>query len=351
MKYSIIMPAYNAEKYIKEAVDSVRNQSYGNWELIIVDDGSSDRTGVLADGFAKADERIKAIHQKHSGTAAAARNTALLYVTGDYVQILDADDYLDRHCFKEYEKMAEKYLKAAGRLPSAISPVSYSVNDDGAVLTETAKASRFTGQAVNGKRAFVLSLDWTIHGWIAIRRALILSIRFDPGLINGDEFTSRKIFYNCRDVLFTKGIYYYRQNPQSTTNSKKNRARMYEALSTDGSLYRYAVSEQMDESIQAMCRKKWLRSLMAHQAQYNRQYRDYTKEERTFAVHILKTNFEEIGSVCRAGFYDGMFGFLYRFSKDSYRSYCRISYVYNAVWNLIHAAKIMTGRLHLKEHS
>ena len=83
MKYSIIMPAYNAEKYIKEAVDSVRNQSYGNWELIIVDDGSSDRTGALADGFAKADERIKAVHQKHSGTAAAARNTALLYVTGD----------------------------------------------------------------------------------------------------------------------------------------------------------------------------------------------------------------------------------------------------------------------------
>lgn len=334
MKYSIIMAAYNAEKYIEEAADSVLKQSYQNWELIIVDDGSTDRTGFLADTFARKDKRVKAVHQRHSGTAASARNTALLYVTGDYVQLLDADDYLDKNCLAAYEKAVTEYLEIAKVMADAVSPVSYSVNDNGKVLGEVSKASHFTGQVLTGKRAFALSLDWTIHGWIAVRRPLLVSIGFDAELINGDEFTSRKIFHHCRKILVTKGIYYYRSNPQSTTKSRKNRARMYEALITDGNLYRYALEEEMDEKIRTLCRKKWLRSMMAHQAQYNRECKEYTKDEKKFAANILKTNFEEIGSVCRAGFSDGFFGILYGLSNHSYRFYCKICSLYNFFWNI-----------------
>ena len=69
---SLIMAAYNAEKYIEAAIESILKQTYRNWELIIVDDGSVDRTPIIVDEYAKLDERIKVVHTKNSGTAAAA---------------------------------------------------------------------------------------------------------------------------------------------------------------------------------------------------------------------------------------------------------------------------------------
>lgn len=92
---SIIMPAYNAEKYISHAVDSARAQSYSDWELVIVDDGSTDRTPQILAGYA--DARIRVYHQPNSGES-AARNAALDHARGKYLSFLDADDvFLPNH--------------------------------------------------------------------------------------------------------------------------------------------------------------------------------------------------------------------------------------------------------------
>jgi glycosyltransferase involved in cell wall biosynthesis len=92
---SIMMPAYNAEKYIGQAIESVLNQAYPNWELIIVNDGSKDGTEKVIARFQ--DKRIKAISQRNSGEA-AARNLALKAVQGEYLAFLDADDvFLSHH--------------------------------------------------------------------------------------------------------------------------------------------------------------------------------------------------------------------------------------------------------------
>ena len=91
MKVSIIMPAYNSEKHISEAVDSVINQSLSDWELIIIDDGSTDYTGKIADEYSQNDFRIKVFHQSNKGVS-AARNYALERITGGYVTFLDSDD-------------------------------------------------------------------------------------------------------------------------------------------------------------------------------------------------------------------------------------------------------------------
>lgn len=88
---SIIMPAYNSERYIAEAVESVLTQSYTNWELVIVDDGSSDRTPEIIDEYAERDRRIKVFHRKNSGVS-AARNFALQNICGEYVTFIDSDD-------------------------------------------------------------------------------------------------------------------------------------------------------------------------------------------------------------------------------------------------------------------
>ena len=91
MKVSIIMPAYNSEKYISEAVDSVINQSLSDWELIIIDDGSTDCTGKITDEYSQMDFRIKVFHQSNKGVS-AARNYALERITGGYVTFLDSYD-------------------------------------------------------------------------------------------------------------------------------------------------------------------------------------------------------------------------------------------------------------------
>jgi len=94
---SIMMPAYNAERYIGEAIASVREQTYAHWELLIVDDGSTDRTAAIAAQAAAADPRVRLIQQPNGGEA-VARNTALTHMRGELIAFLDADDaYLPHH--------------------------------------------------------------------------------------------------------------------------------------------------------------------------------------------------------------------------------------------------------------
>jgi len=88
---SIIIPAYNAERFIAETIDSVISQDYPDWELLIVNDGSTDSTKSIIDTYAKRDERITTIHKTNSGVS-DSRNTGIKHAKGDYIFFLDADD-------------------------------------------------------------------------------------------------------------------------------------------------------------------------------------------------------------------------------------------------------------------
>lgn len=92
MKISIIVPVYNAEKYLSFCVQSVLKQTYQEWELLLVDDESTDGSPGLCDGYAAQEPRIKTFHKKNGGTA-DARNTAIMNATGEYVTFMDNDDY------------------------------------------------------------------------------------------------------------------------------------------------------------------------------------------------------------------------------------------------------------------
>lgn len=90
---SVIMPAYNAEKYIGEAIESVIEQSYQNWELLIVDDCSSDKTKEIIENYTSKDRRIKSIFRTiNGGKPAIAKNSAIEFVQGSFVAFLDSDD-------------------------------------------------------------------------------------------------------------------------------------------------------------------------------------------------------------------------------------------------------------------
>lgn len=93
LKYSIVVPVYNIEKYIRRCVDSIINQTYENIEIILVDDGSTDNSGIICDEYAK-DPRVKVIHKKNQGLG-EARNSGLEAATGDYISFFDGDDFIE----------------------------------------------------------------------------------------------------------------------------------------------------------------------------------------------------------------------------------------------------------------
>ena len=96
IKFSIIIPVYNVEKYLNECVDSVLNQTYKYMEIILVDDGSTDSSPQICDSYAEKDNRIRAIHKENGGLS-SARNAGIKNMTGDYVLFLDSDDFWDNN--------------------------------------------------------------------------------------------------------------------------------------------------------------------------------------------------------------------------------------------------------------
>ena len=99
-KLSIIVPVYNVEKYIRRCIDSISNQSFEDFELLLIDDGSTDNSGKICDEYAKKDKRIVCIHQENSGVS-AARNKGLDIAKGDYIGFVDSDDYIHKDMYKE----------------------------------------------------------------------------------------------------------------------------------------------------------------------------------------------------------------------------------------------------------
>lgn len=104
---SIIIPSYNREHLISETLDSVLAQTYQNWECIVVDDGSTDRTGEIINNYTKIDNRIKYFRKKNGGTA-SARNYGLDKANGDYIQFIDSDDLI---CEQKLDLQLNKFFQ------------------------------------------------------------------------------------------------------------------------------------------------------------------------------------------------------------------------------------------------
>jgi len=129
---SVIIPIYNTEKYLPQCIESVLVQSYNNFELILVNDGSTDNSGRICDNYAKKDERIKVFHKKNGGVT-SARAFGVEKAKGEYINFVDSDDTIPEHSLLSLIKIAQKnaldiitanYIKING------SKVKYKINFD-----------------------------------------------------------------------------------------------------------------------------------------------------------------------------------------------------------------------------
>ena len=107
-KVSVIVPVYNVEKYLRKCVESIKNQTYQNLEIILVDDGSTDCSGKICDDLSQTDDRIVVIHKENGGLS-DARNVGMDASSGDYIGFVDSDDYVDEDFYEILVANLEKY--------------------------------------------------------------------------------------------------------------------------------------------------------------------------------------------------------------------------------------------------
>ena len=108
IKISVIVPVYNVEKYLSQCLDSIIHQTYKNLEIILVDDGSTDSSGLICDNYSQKDKRIKIIH-KCQGGLSDARNAGLKIATGEYISFIDSDDFIDKNMYSILINNTQKY--------------------------------------------------------------------------------------------------------------------------------------------------------------------------------------------------------------------------------------------------
>ena len=218
-KISIIVPVYKVESYLSRCIDSILAQTYQNFELILVDDGSPDRCGEICDNYAKKDDRIKEIHQPNGGLS-AARNAGLDLAIGDYIGFVDSDDYISINMYNDMIKL----LEVNGL--DIIICTAFMVKGD--------KVKGFIGDGrltiYDKKEILNKSLsDFENTAWNKVyTRAAIGDVRFPEGRLFEDTATSYLIFNNCTKVgRINKAYYYYYRNHNSITQTSfKTKARM-----------------------------------------------------------------------------------------------------------------------------
>lgn len=108
IKISVIIPVYNVEKYIKKAIESVIEQTYKDLEIILIDDGSTDASGIICDNYANIDERIRVIHKVNGGIV-SARKAGINIATGSYAVNLDPDDWIESNAYENVVEIIKKY--------------------------------------------------------------------------------------------------------------------------------------------------------------------------------------------------------------------------------------------------
>lgn len=228
---SVIVPIYNVECYLKTCIDSIVNQTYSNLEIILVDDGSPDKSPEICDEYAKNDSRVKVIHQENGGLA-HARNVGIAKSSGEYLTFIDSDDYVSN----DYVESLYKGIAELGADISLASFYPFTKENELAISYSELSFTEVTREECF-KRYGAIKADLSMPFISACnklyKRDLFSSIRFPIGKLYEDAFSTYKLLDNAKKIVFTSTyLYFYRLNPQSILGQsfKEKHLEMVEAF-------------------------------------------------------------------------------------------------------------------------
>lgn len=230
MKLSVIVPVYNVECYLRECIDSILHQDFTDFELILVDDGSPDRSGEICDEYAVKDHRVWVIHQTNGGLS-AARNAGLEMASGDYIAFIDSDDFIA----PDFLNRAMQVFEEQPDTDMVEMPVILHYGGKESVLYQSPVKGHIRGRDE-------IFTSWVRHqGYLhtyscnkICRRKLFQQLRFPVGHVFEDSYTTPRLLEQCQCVYYQhcewpgphetaperetrNGIYYYRHREDSIT--------------------------------------------------------------------------------------------------------------------------------------
>lgn len=218
---SVIVPVYNAERYIEKCLDSIQNQTFSQIQVLVVDDGSTDLSGLICDTYAEKDGRFKVWHTENHGSF-AARNLALSYVKTPFLTFVDADDWLELDMYKMLLKVLEstsadfvqcgiqnegKYLQAKNKVDAGQKVIFEEETIYRGIYSEV------VSQSVNDK---------------LFRTTLFAGFSFAEEYYHSDAMGIMQLLQFCKKIVcIGERLYHYRTDNQSVTRGEKNLKHIY----------------------------------------------------------------------------------------------------------------------------
>ena len=263
---SVIIPVYNVEKYIRFCLDSVINQTYKNLEIIIVDDGTKDSSGEIAEEYARKDSRIKVVHKENGGLS-DARNVGLDIATGKYIAFLDSDDVISLDFYEylyglikknDYDIAECEFLRISSDEIENVQKILDEKNSNENIVVKEESSeealSDFYGRYLNPYVNKVVV-------WNKIyKKEIYDGIRYPVGRFHEDEFTTFKILNKINKmVTSTKKLHGYMQ----TSNSIMRRDIKQKQIEDNLEAYEAAVNFfNNNKFIQVKCMRRYLENCL-----------------------------------------------------------------------------------------
>lgn len=205
---SVIIPVYNVEQYVDSCLESIVNQTYQNLEIIVVDDGATDKSGMKCDEWGKRDPRIRVIHQENRGLS-GARNSALDICRGAWIVFVDSDDVVDKKYVEVLYRLTQKYQV---RLAQCANDVTNGIYANGADVSD---------EGVMNGAEFLLSSQYQMMAWAKIyARELFEKERYPLGKIHEDVALTYKLIYAAGKAAYTSQVLYFCNTRPDSINAE-----------------------------------------------------------------------------------------------------------------------------------
>lgn len=269
MKFSIVIPVYNTEKYLDKCIRSAIDQTYQNIEVLLIDDGSQDNSAKICDEYAKKDSRIKVIHKENGGLS-DARNCGIDIATGDYILLLDSDDYISLHAVENFLVYAEKNIDVI----------------IGEVIVEGGNCSFKhikTENALSGKEYLLKAYredKAPMAACFSVYNKKFLdsnNLRFKKGILHEDEEFSPRCLLLANSVICVENYFYYyqiRENSITTKKDKRKNAKdFYETCLSLEMIYNNLENKELKKHLLDSLSAKYLTVFQAGKLyQYGKEY-------------------------------------------------------------------------------
>lgn len=214
---SVIVPVYQVEKYLRQCLDSIVNQTFKDIEVILIDDGSKDNSGKICDEYALKDNRVKVMHQENMGLS-DARNSGMNLMSGKYFMFVDSDDYVS-------EQMIEKLYTSALETDADVVCCNFEYfweNNENESFSTKQKREELNSSEIFSHRKNEKNYGiWTVAWNKLYKSSSMNSFRFRSGKIHEDEFWANDIYQkDLKVVTIEDSLYYYRQRHNSIVSIK-----------------------------------------------------------------------------------------------------------------------------------